>query len=92
MVQKRSRIHGNNQEWAPLYCIMLLALIWCEIKPWLWHVLAWTFLVIRIYLWYASTIPYGIQKRIGATSNYLIYLITAIVTIIHGIMKITENN
>ena len=90
VVKIRSRTHGNNQEWSPLYCIMLLALIYCNVDPILWHVLAWFYMVIRLYLWVVWKYTKD-WKRIGVTINYILYFVVSIIVVIHGIIKLMDN-
>lgn len=89
LVRKRSRMHGNNQEWVPFMCIMLYALILCEVAPWAWHVLAWGFLANRLMYWGAmSNDSFFYARFIGATLNYLFYFITAFACLGYGISKL----
>ena len=85
-------MHGNNQEWVPFMCIMLYALILCEVESWAWHVLAWGFLLTRLWHWFGmSNESYYYVRFSGATLNYTFYFVTAITALAYGISKLSKD-
>jgi len=90
LIEIRSRAHGNNQEWAPLYCIMLLSLVWCDVAPWVFHVLAWLYLLIRCAYWYVSVRRFTWKRSAIAASHYLIYVVCACTAIGYGINNLVQ--
>ena len=92
-VRLRSRAHGNNQVWAPMYCIMLFVLILVGANITLFHVLAWTFLVVRLVLWVLMTIDNrGPLRRIFAGSNYILFLVSSITCIAYGVDRFSDSD